>query len=531
MTAKEFTSHNMIGSWPLYKKVGFRIAFLFFLLLCIPLQLSWYKELIKIDWLHPDYRDIYDIARFETAVPNIMFHSMSSTEENDKIAAEISSNWITDYSPWGNALVIAVVAGLLWTVLDRRRSSYKALYYGLSVVVRFRAALGIICFGFTKVFPTQMPYPSYAMLNTDFGDFTLQKLYWLSIGIVPWYQVFGGLVEITAGLLLCFKKTATFGAILLIAALGDITFVNFAYNGSVHVYASYFVLLGLFVLMPDLLRLYKLLILEQHTIPQSFYPNYAEPLYKYGRLGLKSLSFLIFIVLLGYTQYLNFRYDPYKLPATAGVKGLRGTYTVKEFRINNQLIPYHPLDSLRWNQATFEQWNTLTFRVHKPVLIDPTNGGGAPIRDIQRRFEITGIAGGQHAFHYYADTIDHVLYLEDKNIFAGRMKADAKAVAQASQQHNSTTAKSWISDAAWKHIGDENKMVDGHVWSTRRDRVFSHPKGSTNVSKMILNYHTKDGSEIILNGINETNDSIYVVLERVNKKYVLEESSLKAGKY
>jgi hypothetical protein len=518
---------KILTNWPASKRITFRITFVFFLLLCIPLQLSWYKALIQIDWLHPDYRDIYDLARFETEVPDVLFktpHKSLADVEKAGVGETISTNWLRDYSAWGNALAIAIIAGILWTALDRKRHSYPALYYWLTVVVRFRAALGIICFGFTKIFPTQMPYPSYGMLNTDFGDFTVQKLYWLSIGIVPWYQVFGGLVEITAGLLLCFRKTATFGAILLLAALGNITVVNFAYQGSVHVYASYFVLLAIFILMPDLMRLYRLLILERYTVPLSYYPNYAEPLYKYGRLGLKSLTFFLFVVLLGYTQYLNFRYDPYKLPATAGVKALRGTYNVTEFRINKQVIPYDPTDSLRWNQATFEQWNTLTFRVHKPVLIDPTNGGGASIRDIQRRFEITGIAGGQRAFHYYADTIDHVLYLEDKNIVAGRMKpASVSGVANPIKSKQASNPDSWISKAAWKHIGDENKMVDRHVWSTRRDRVFSHPKGSTN--------QTKDGSKVILQGINETNDSIYVVLERLNKKYVLEESSIKAGKY
>ena len=523
----------MLTNWPVLKRISFRIAFVFFMLLCIPLHLKWYKAMIRIDWLHVDYRDIYDLARYETEVPDVLFkapHKSLADLEQAGVSETISTNWLRDYSSWGNALAIAIVAGLVWSVLDRRRTSYHALYYWLTVVVRFRAALGIICFGFTKLFPTQMPYPSYGMLNTDFGDFTVQKLYWLSIGIVPWYQVFGGLVEITAGLLLCFRKTATFGAILLFAVLGNITVVNFAYQGSVHVYASYFVLLAFFILMPDLLRLYKLLLLEQYTVPLSYHPNYAEPWYKYGRLGLKSLTFLIFIVLLGYTQYLNFRYDPYKLPASAGVKSLRGTYNVTEFRINKQVIPYNPMDSLRWNQATFEQWNTLTFRIHKPLLIDPTNGGGASIRDIQRRFEITGIAGGQRAFHYYADTIDHVLYLEDKNIVAGRMKPAAVNVSNPIKG-SLIKPESWISETAWKHIGDENRFVDRHVWSTRRDRVFSHPKGSSNIAKMILNYQTKDGSKIILQGVNDTNDSIYVVLERLNKKFVLEESSIKAGKY
>ena len=49
--------------------------------------------------------------------------------------------------------------------------------------------------------------------------------------------------------------------------------------------------------------------------------------------------------------------------------------------------------------------------------------------------------------------------------------------------------------------------------------------------KMILKYDTADGNRIILTGINENKDSIYVVLDRISKKYALTESSLKAGKY
>jgi hypothetical protein len=48
---------------------------------------------------------------------------------------------------------------------------------------------------------------------------------------------------------------------------------------------------------------------------------------------------------------------------------------------------------------------------------------------------------------------------------------------------------------------------------------------------MILQYSTTDGSRVILSGINEKKDSIYVVLDRYNRKYALPASTLSAGKY
>src|SRR5262249_51825462 len=156
---------------------------------------------------------------------------------------------------WIITLAVAIAGGLIWTWIARlrkkERSEYNSLYYWLRVVVRYRAGIGIIGFGFTKLLPVQMPYPSLGVLNTNFGDLTAQKIFWLSVGIVPWYQIFTGIVEVAAGTLLFFRKTTTLGAILLFGALGDIVYVNFAYDGGVHGYSSYFVLLSAFLLIPD----------------------------------------------------------------------------------------------------------------------------------------------------------------------------------------------------------------------------------------------------------------------------------------
>ena len=451
---------------------------------------------------------------------------------NDNNGLPPDRSFLADYTDWGIAFLIGVAGGLIWTLIDRKSRNYNILYYWIRVVVRYRAGIGIIGFGFTKLFPTQMPYPSLGLLNSNFGDFTAQKIYWMSVGIVPWYQVFGGIVEITAGTLLFFRRTTTFGAILLAGALGDITYVNYAYDGGVHVYAFYFVFLALILFADDVPKLYNLLIRERYTVPVHIYPDYRKPWLKYTRIGLKILTFIVFFVILTYTEVINFKYDPYKQPSTAGVKQLRGNYHVTEFKINGQEIPYNPLDTVRWQEATFENWTTLTFKVNHPVLIDPSNGGGSPMKDIQRTFEITGVAGGQRAFHYYADTIDKVLYLQDKNAIALRGNRGARGAGGRNRSNNDKkTADNWISKTALQHIGDEKKMIDEHAWSARRDREFAAKIPEPKRNRMVLQYSTTDGSRVILSGINEKKDSIYVVLDRYNRKYTLPASTLNAGKY
>jgi hypothetical protein len=519
------------AAWKPYERVLFRIAFIFFIAISIPNNPEWYSQVFSIDWTSLHYRDLYDIARFGSGI--------------NWFGSTIFGDTLLGYANWVITLVVAIGVGLVWTLavrlLKRERREYNKLYYWLRVVVRYRAAIGIIGFGFTKLLPVQMPYPSLGVLNTDFGDLTAQKVYWLSIGIVPWYQIFAGVVEVGAGALLFFRRTTTLGSILLFAALGDIVYVNFAYDGGVHVYSTYFVLLAAFLLAPDLSKIYNLLVKERFTVPFHYYPG-LKKWQQYSRVVLKTGTIFLFLVVLFYLQLVNFWYDPYKQPSVAGVNQLRGNYAVTEFRINNTIIPASPTDTVRWQEATFENWTTLTFRVNKPTSLDLSNGGGDPQRDINRTFEISGVGGGQRVFHYYADEVNKTLYLQDKykaipdrrNRAAG-VGGDGGAKLNKEQENALKKEKkedeNWSSKEAWANIGDETYKIDKRAVTARRIREIKDAPKNEKRNRMVLNYDTQDGNRVILNGINENKDSIYVVLDRIDRKYALSESSLKAGKY
>lgn len=528
-------------TWPNWQKTAFRIAFVFFISMSLPNNIAWYKEVLSFDWLHLHYRDLYDIARFGSGL-NIFGN-------------QIFGSNLLGYAVWVITLIVAIIVGLIWTLVIKwtktDKTNYDVLYYWLKVIVRYRAGIGIIGFGFTKLTPTQLPYPSLGILNTNFGDLTLQKIYWLSIGISPWYEVFAGVVEVVAGALLFFRATAFWGAVLLFGALGDIVYVNFAYDGGVHVYSSYFVLFSAFLLIGYIPKLYQLLIQEKTAWYAPYSPGFNIPWQKYLRLSLKSLSIILFLPVFTYLAIVNFLYDPYKQPAIKGIKELRGNYHVSEFKLNNQIIPFSPLDTARWQQATFEKWTTLTFKVNKPVELDLSNGGGAPMRDINRTFELTGVAGGQRAFYYEADTINHVLYLQDKNMGSrnqenreflsttgdqnrnnpdtNRQKPDTND----RHQQSGSRQDAWIPKEALAIIGNEDLKIEPIARSTRRTKgIKAESIRPAKRNRMILHYEVlNEGNRVLLSGINESRDSIHVVLDRFVKNYALEESTLKAGKY
>jgi hypothetical protein len=524
-TAHKITAEKPPLVWKSYQKIAFRIAFIFFILMTIPENPGWYTQWFRFDWTSLHYRDLYDIARYQPSF--------------------IRGAGFYGYAEWLVLLGVSIAGGLIWTVLDKKRAEYNVLYYWLSVIVRYRAAIGIIGFAFTKVLPVQMPYPSTGILNTNFGDLTAQKIYWLSISIVPWYQVFAGVVELSAGVLLFFRKTAVLGAIILFGALGDIVYVNFAYDGGVHVYSSYFVLFAAFIIAKEIPKIYNLFILERYTVPVNFDLEFKERWLKTTRLLLKTGVIFLFLFVFFYIQLNNFLYDPYKQPAAKGVASLRGYYQVAEFKLNNQIIPYAPQDSLAWQDVTFENWTTLTFKQNRPVPLDLSNGGGSPMRDINRTFEIAGVGGGRRVFYYEADTVNHILYLQDKfrDLAALRKGGKKKSTQQSAAVQSDKQGR--VADQRKKSKHDLEKLqtnfltdaqeyaqVDPAGLTGRRLKGITAERAlESGRKRMVLQYSTTDGQEVILKGINENKDSVSVILHRVNRQYALKPSTLSAGKY
>lgn len=505
-------------AWKAYEKLLFRIACLFFASMSIPSN-NWYENFFAIDWTSPHYRDLYLIGRY---IPKFIDTSVFP--------------WLTGYQTFLFLLLLSIVGGFIWTLLDRRWKSYNQLYYWLRTLVRYRASIYMIVWGLVKIFPVQCPYPSAGILNTPLGDLPIQKIYWWSVGAVPYYEVFGGAVEFSAGFLLFFRKTEALGAALMAGTLAVLTSANINYGGGVHTESTYFAICGLFLLVYYALPAYKLLVLQQDT---SVY-NYVITLNGTGKIFrwlARGTLVIVFLVVMPYLSYLNFRYDPYNQAVTASPVELRGVYAVDKFILNGKDIPYDTYHPLRWQDVTFEKWTTLTFKVFQPIDFDqpfiPDRIGfnfnsGAPMRDIDRNLEsFTG--DSRRAFHYYVDSVKKILYLQDKSFEVNRKD---QPVPDSVRQHSLLYSGNWISKEDWHNINDEYTKVIPKAHFSRRYRGYQkeYPRDK-NRNRMILQYQIPDNNTVLLTGVNETNDSLQVVLKRIHKKYTLPEDNLKSGSY
>ncbi|WP_242689132.1 DoxX family protein [Pedobacter sp. SYSU D00535] len=424
------------------EKLVFKFAFLYFFIQAVPLDWKFYKTLFSINWLELHYGDIFNLTRY---YPQF-------------IEGQSYLNWLI-------VAAIAAIGAGIWSFLDKKSRDYNTLYYYLRVIARYRLALGVIGYGFLKFYPLQSPLPSISNLNTNYGDLTHWKVFSMSLGIVPNYESFLGLIEIFAGLLLLYRGTATFGAFIVLLFHGNVFMSNLAYEGGEHVYSLYLISFALLLGFYDLKRLYFLSV-EQTVLPDKFKPVFKGNL-KQGRLLLKSAFIFFFVFLYGYKSYAGYHTDPYQYPKTAGLADAAGIYNVTEFRINNKVLPYSATDTIRWKDVVFEKWATLSIRSNRPVQLEHSLTEEIHKDEKLRNYELAG-AAGRHYYGYQIDEAKQQLVLHNRN----------------------------------KNYATET---------------------------LTLNFSRPNNSRIILTGTDQQNNSIHVILDKINKKYLLEEAA-KSGR-
>ncbi|OZI05760.1 hypothetical protein BWI93_22885 [Siphonobacter sp. BAB-5385] len=428
------------AAWSTAEKAIFRFFFLYFFIQVVPLDYKYYQYLFSIDWLQLSYREIFYLSRYSPKFID---------------GADTFLNW---------AIVagIALVGSVVWSAFDRQKREYNLLYYWLRVLVRYRLAVGVLAYGFIKFFPEQSPLPSLSHLNTNYGDFSAWKLFSLSLGVVPTYESFLGLIEIIGGLLLLHRKTATIATLIILPFTGNVFVSNLAYEGGEYVYSLYLISLALFLFSFDAIRLFTLLSLEKATKPNRFQPVFSEQWLKNARL-MGKLAFIVFFVFFyGYQTYAGHRKGSYQYPRQKGLSQAAGLYNVSEFIINGTDIPYSKTDPIRWKDVVFETWATLSIRSNRPVQIDSLHTEEIFAADSLRNYEATGSIS-RHYYSYTIDSLTHTLVLKNKN---------------------------------------------------------RHYKGE----QLVLHYERPEAGTILLKGLNENRDSIRVVLNQVDKKYLIQEA-------
>jgi uncharacterized membrane protein YphA (DoxX/SURF4 family) len=173
-------------------------------------------------------------------------------------------------------LIFAVLAAFIWSVLDHRRSNYQQLERWLKVYLRLVLGHTMLTYGSSKIFEGQFPQPGPSRLVETFGESSPMGLLWTFMGASKPYTFFAGLAEMVPGLLLFLPPLAGLGALLCCLVILNIFMLNMCYDVPVKLYSFHLLLIALYLALPDLRRLTRIIVFNRAAEPLPVAPLFKR---------------------------------------------------------------------------------------------------------------------------------------------------------------------------------------------------------------------------------------------------------------
>jgi hypothetical protein len=253
---------------------------------------------------------------------------------------------------FGLTLFLSLVVAAIWSVIDRQRPHYQKALEWLRVYTRYYLAFILFSYGFSKVFHLQMPTPAAYQLTQPLGDFSPMGILWAFLGASKAYSSFSGWAEVIPGFLLLFRRTTLLGALLSFAVMLNVFMLNLCYDVPVKIYSFFLMVVSMFLIAPDFIRLLRFFVLQKPIAPRVEHPIFEQ---KRWNIAAMVLKFLIIGWVL-YT-YIDGSIEGQKLYGDQSEPApLSGLYEVQTFERNHQLVPPLLTDSTVWKQLLVHRY-------------------------------------------------------------------------------------------------------------------------------------------------------------------------------
>lgn len=198
-------------------------------------------------------------------------------------------------------VVVALAVMAVWSVLDRRRANYRTLDAWLRVLVRYTLAVTLFGYGFAKVFPLQFQPTPLRRFIEPYGAFSPMGVLWSFMGASVPYIIYTGCAEVLGGLLLIFRRTTTLGAMVSFVVMLNVAMLNYCYDVPVKLYSTNITLMALFLLAPDLRRLFDVFIRNRAAAPADLNPI------AFQRRWLRGGMVVCWVAVVGFHLFTNIR--------------------------------------------------------------------------------------------------------------------------------------------------------------------------------------------------------------------------------
>ena len=290
------------------------------------------------------------LQAMRTPVEWIGTHLLGMHVQSTQVGSDSAFQWTVIYC----IAVLAAVATVVWTLLDRRRR-YDRLHTWVWTVLRLMLATAMFYFGMAKVIPTQMPFVLNRLVE-PFGNFSPTGVLWAQVGISQPYQIMLGIAEVAGGLLLLVPRTAAVGALVCAFDLTQVFILNMTYDIRLKSVSSQLLLLSLFLLAPHARRLFTVLF-TNHAVPA----NAPTPLFESRRANRVAIvaQVCVGIVLLAAFGGQGWRQFTRPTPNLYGIWQVDG-FSAEGYRRDPLLT-----DELRWRRVIFDR----PFLMSDPVMV------------------------------------------------------------------------------------------------------------------------------------------------------------------
>ncbi len=332
---------TQILPWSIFRKFAFRFAFIFFILFIVLLDWS-INPVLSYFYYKGGLAEFLDIIIAWTG--KYIFHvpytiiSPYDSQHNDRTYI---------YLLYFIFAMVAILGTIIWSALDRKRTNYETLYYWLTTIIRYYLAFTLFLFALEKFFKMQFSDLGLYTLTEPVGNLTPMNLAWSFFGYSYGYNIFMGIAE-SAALLLLFRRTMTFGAILTMVTLANVIAVNFSFDVHAKIYPTALFVMTLTLLIPHLNRLFKFFFTNQTTsLPVIQAPVIKKRWINISKSALKLLLIGYFIIF-SIKDYIYYKHRKDSREMNKNQSGISGIYDVHTFVINNDTISNG--NSLRWNQ-------------------------------------------------------------------------------------------------------------------------------------------------------------------------------------
>jgi uncharacterized membrane protein YphA (DoxX/SURF4 family) len=320
------------------KLVLFRFTFLYFL---IYIFLNPNNEMEIINWIYKPINNFLHIL--------IPWFSKNVLQLSKEITVFSNGSGDTTYDNtlWFFGVLLSLFGTIIWSFFDKKNTNYPKLYYWISTLIRFYLFYTMMVYGFSKFFKMQFPYPSLLRLEGKIGEMSPMGLAWTFFGQSYGYNLFMGFAEVSAGILVLFRRTSILGSILCFFVMLNVFIINMCFDVPVKLLSLHLVMMSLFLLFPYLKNLFafffreKLIKIEKLKFPYSLTKT----------IQLKNISKIIVVGAILFFSIKDLIKGYRKYGPNAPKAPLTGVYTTKYFVRNNDTLSLLPKDTFAWRNV------------------------------------------------------------------------------------------------------------------------------------------------------------------------------------